>query len=1202
MPSDDEGPSNHPTDTSEFETQFVPRSNDEEVLYEVEQITAEKRHMYRVKWAGLDPTTQKPWPQSWVDKHDCTDALVAEWKAKKAKKKEQRDGSYTTGGTSIRSRSSNSLPVAPSSRRTRRSAVSEPSPQIPSEDEHPTHASTSHSKKEQSSKRKRKSSSLTRRAVNGMDADEREGSSRPRKKRKISVEVRIVSSPHQGDRSANKKGNTNKEPKSKSDGDEMASTSLVTIGPPHGTKPQSSSGSRSRVEGAPEDAPVSSSKTPRRATAESSKKKTSPTPRPLLHKPLVRKPILSPGAVARLQLFDRLTATSPGGGYGDVDAPIEPSHKRPKVTPPNDHRDTIETPPVTDSSKRQSPQKTSSTSKLIKAMLPKLDSDSDSSPDDSDCQSGSPPPRPTSKSQSGTSRIMDKGDFSRRIDHQSKQDELDLPEIAVIPGRSSTTPLDFDDLRSSSLLQKTKYVKPSRSALKPVPQISPNTFRAKVKPLRPVVAVSSEPPPSSIESFASPRVRRPFTRKQLATQHARKSATVWRPSEDDVELDVEEEEEEEEAEEEGDEDNDEEAQPNKRWIDSEVRKRGKELFDEEQRRRDAKRAEATQPKRSKPLGEIMGRPKSAKGRPAVAGPSHNGEGVPANCLDSVVQEMEDAYVDLSGKTQSTTLETSASNGARKKPWAAMTTEEREVLRIQLRQEEEELTQEAIYVPAPPVQQDLDSYTYDDVEENVMQVSMDPGPPEPVQVESQERSTRTENIQQASVVVQASQGQQQSDVEDADAVQSLPQLPSSLPRDPSSYVSDTPKRRIHEALSLLNVKSEEIQRLQFELTQERQNAKRAQTELTKVTEECETLRTSVSEERVRLQEEQARLEERRKRWTDDRLAWTEEMERWKEAHDVWKRQRDESPHQQLKPPEQATGMNGVAKTHALEENRPNLNGEHVATFSADTLGADRKALIEARDLLSEKVSQLSASVNQMAAAKASVETDRDFFREQYLQASGFVNSVRAENAELEERVKIAEGQAEEGVAKIKQLFETKIKAFQDDIYRWKTLAEILQEKDSRTNDEVRTRAAQTTELESLCRTLLRDNNSLETDLRKLGRALQRVSVQRSKLSSKVLSITKEKARLRAKLAKCSDSQDSSKSVQEHSTIVLSDDAESVDPNAMDVMAASQPTPPHEEASFDGEEWFACLWRHQLELCPRIFDCKEDLLRHMSEHVS
>ncbi|KIK26296.1 hypothetical protein PISMIDRAFT_271599 [Pisolithus microcarpus 441] len=90
MPLDNGSPSNQATDLSEFETQFVPRSNDDEVLYEVEEITAETLHKYRVKWAGLDPATQKPWPQSWVDKHDCTDALVAEWKAKKAKKKQQK--------------------------------------------------------------------------------------------------------------------------------------------------------------------------------------------------------------------------------------------------------------------------------------------------------------------------------------------------------------------------------------------------------------------------------------------------------------------------------------------------------------------------------------------------------------------------------------------------------------------------------------------------------------------------------------------------------------------------------------------------------------------------------------------------------------------------------------------------------------------------------------------------------------------------------------------------------------------------------------------------------------------------------------------------------------------------------------------------------------------------------------------------------
>lgn len=74
---------------SEFETQFVARSNDDEALWEVQEITAERGRKYRVKWAGVDPATGKPWPQDWVDRHDCTDQLVAEWKAKKATKKRE---------------------------------------------------------------------------------------------------------------------------------------------------------------------------------------------------------------------------------------------------------------------------------------------------------------------------------------------------------------------------------------------------------------------------------------------------------------------------------------------------------------------------------------------------------------------------------------------------------------------------------------------------------------------------------------------------------------------------------------------------------------------------------------------------------------------------------------------------------------------------------------------------------------------------------------------------------------------------------------------------------------------------------------------------------------------------------------------------------------------------------------------------------
>lgn len=76
---------------SERETQFVPQEDDEDVLWEVIEITAEQKRHYKVRWAGIDPKTRKPWAQSWVSKRDCTDDLVLEWKQKqRLRRKEQK--------------------------------------------------------------------------------------------------------------------------------------------------------------------------------------------------------------------------------------------------------------------------------------------------------------------------------------------------------------------------------------------------------------------------------------------------------------------------------------------------------------------------------------------------------------------------------------------------------------------------------------------------------------------------------------------------------------------------------------------------------------------------------------------------------------------------------------------------------------------------------------------------------------------------------------------------------------------------------------------------------------------------------------------------------------------------------------------------------------------------------------------------------
>jgi hypothetical protein len=58
-------------------------------LWDVIEITAEQGSKYKVKWAGTDPQTGKPWGQSWVAKRDCTDGLVGAWKMKQQKRKEK---------------------------------------------------------------------------------------------------------------------------------------------------------------------------------------------------------------------------------------------------------------------------------------------------------------------------------------------------------------------------------------------------------------------------------------------------------------------------------------------------------------------------------------------------------------------------------------------------------------------------------------------------------------------------------------------------------------------------------------------------------------------------------------------------------------------------------------------------------------------------------------------------------------------------------------------------------------------------------------------------------------------------------------------------------------------------------------------------------------------------------------------------------
>ncbi|KAF5387428.1 hypothetical protein D9757_007819 [Collybiopsis confluens] len=65
---------------STIKDKFIPLTDDEDDLWEVEAIIGERKGAFQVKWAGTDPMTGKGWENSWVSKGNVTDDVVQIWR------------------------------------------------------------------------------------------------------------------------------------------------------------------------------------------------------------------------------------------------------------------------------------------------------------------------------------------------------------------------------------------------------------------------------------------------------------------------------------------------------------------------------------------------------------------------------------------------------------------------------------------------------------------------------------------------------------------------------------------------------------------------------------------------------------------------------------------------------------------------------------------------------------------------------------------------------------------------------------------------------------------------------------------------------------------------------------------------------------------------------------------------------------------
>jgi hypothetical protein len=139
---------------------------------------------------------------------------------------------------------------------------------------------------------------------------------------------------------------------------------------------------------------------------------------------------------------------------------------------------------------------------------------------------------------------------------------------------------------------------------------------------------------------------------------------------------------------------------------------------------------------------------------------------------------------------------------------------------------------------------------------------------------------------------------------------------------------------------------------------------------------------------------------------------------------------------------------------------------------DTLEANTAAWAAERNAL-------MASVEAQKRARASAESDVDFFRAQYLQASGFVTSVRAENEELTQQVAIAEERAKEGVRLVRATFAERVRQLEAEVAKFRAAAQLLVERERRAGvAEILQRAGEEPELRARCAELERRVEELE----------------------------------------------------------------------------------------------------------------------------
>lgn len=204
---------------------------------------------------------------------------------------------------------------------------------------------------------------------------------------------------------------------------------------------------------------------------------------------------------------------------------------------------------------------------------------------------------------------------------------------------------------------------------------------------------------------------------------------------------------------------------------------------------------------------------------------------------------------------------------------------------------------------------------------------------------------------------------------------------------------------------------------------------------------------------------------------------------------------------------------VVQREQLSSSEPAIESQAA---EAAALQASMDELRETYESSVKERDGLVVEIDLLKISRDDAEKNASIFKDLYSKASSFTDELREENANLRSRLTLAETQVSKGIQQIRALYSAQAKKMSTELERSQLLLRVLQEKDRRTDDDVRRKAAREPELLAKIEELRADYQEKKGDLATVLRQRDDLLVEKQHLNDQIEAARSERLGLRTEL--------------------------------------------------------------------------------------